>query len=123
MHHIVSAEEISAGEIYLPDLVVYQIPMETELLNNYPNPFNPETWIPYRLAKAASVTLAIYDVQGTIVRRIEVGHQPAAVYVSRDKAISWDGRNNNGERVSSGVYFYRLEAGDYSAIKKMVILK
>ncbi|MCH8295390.1 T9SS type A sorting domain-containing protein, partial [Candidatus Poribacteria bacterium] len=123
VHHIVSAEEISSGQIHLPDLIVYQIPVETELLNNYPNPFNPETWIPYRLAKAANVTLAIYDVQGTIVRRIEVGHQPAAAYVSRNKAIYFDGRNNNGERVSSGVYFYRLEAGDYSATRKMVIVK
>jgi hypothetical protein len=98
-------------------------PTKSELSQNYPNPFNPETWIPYRLAKAASVTLTIYDVQGTIVRHIEVGHQQPATYVARDKAIYFDGRNNNGEHVSSGVYFYRLQAGDYTATKKMVILK
>jgi len=100
-----------------------RLTIDTELLANYPNPFNPETWIPYRLAEAANVTLTIYDIQGTIVRRIEVGHQQPAVYVSRDKAIYFDGRNNNGEQVSSGVYFYHLKAGDFSATKKMLILK
>jgi len=100
-----------------------RLTIDTELLANYPNPFNPETWIPYRLAEAANVTLTIYDIQGTIVRRIEVGHQQPAVYVSRDKAIYFDGRNNNCEQVSSGVYFYHLKAGDYSATRKMLILK
>jgi hypothetical protein len=99
------------------------IPEQTELLANYPNPFNPETWIPYRLAKDAFVTLTIYNTRGTVVRTIQVGHQPAAVYESRDKAIYWDGRNNSGERVASGIYFYRFTAGDYTATRKMVILK
>jgi flagellar hook assembly protein FlgD len=107
----------------LVDLVTYEIPKETELLPNYPNPFNPETWIPYRLAEDSSVTLTIYDTSGKVVRTIEIGHKPAAVYESRDKAVHWDGRNNYGERVASGIYFYSLSAVNFSATRKMVILK
>ena len=88
-----------------------------------PNPFNPETWIPYRLAQEAFVTLTLYNARGTVVRTIKVGHQPPAFYESRDKAIHWDGRNEFGERVASGVYFYRLTAGDFIATRKLVILK
>ena len=109
--------------IQLPELVAYEIPAETRLLANYPNPFNPETWIPYRLAEDAFVTLTIYDLRGRVVRTLEVGHQVAAVYESRSKAVYWDGRNNVGEQVASGVYFYHLSAGDYSATRKMIILK
>ena len=90
---------------------------------NYPNPFNPETWIPYRLAEDAFVTLTIYDQSGQIVRTLDVGHQIGAFYESRSKAIYWDGRNEFGEGVASGVYFYHLSAGDYSATRKMLILK
>ena len=99
------------------------IPVETALLPNYPNPFNPETWIPYRLAEDAFVTLSIYDGNGQIVRALDVGHQVAAIYERRSKAIYWDGRNEVGEPVASGVYFYHLSAGDYSATRKMLILK
>ena len=99
------------------------VPATTRLLQNFPNPFNPETWIPYRLAKDSSVTLTIYDTTGKLVRSIQVGHKPAAVYESKDKAIYWDGRNNYGERVASGIYFYNLTAKDYTATRKMVILK
>ena len=99
------------------------IPQETVLLPNYPNPFNPETWIPYRLAEDAFVTLTIYDQSGQIVRTLDVGHQIGAFYESRSKAIYWDGRNEFGEGVASGVYFYHLSAGDYSATRKMLILK
>ena len=95
----------------------------TELLPNYPNPFNPETWIPYRLAEDAFVTLTIYDTTGQAVRRIDVGYKPAAFYGTRSKAIHWDGRNGFGERVASGVYFYHLSAGDYSAMRAMLIVK
>ena len=109
--------------IQLPTLVAYQIPAETELLPNYPNPFNPETWIPYHLAHDANVILTIYDTKGAVVRTLEVGHRAAAVYESRSKAIYWDGRNHVGERVASGVYFYTLTADDYSATRKMLITK
>ncbi len=121
---VVSAEEVLTSRISLPDLELYEIPSETELLANYPNPFNPETWIPYRLAKAAEVTLSIYDTNGALVRSIDVGFKPAAVYESRASAIYWDGRNNYGERVASGTYFYHLTAGeDYASTRRMVILK
>ena len=99
------------------------IPAETVLLPNYPNPFNPETWIPYRLAQAAEVTLEIYDATGGLVRRIDVGFKPPAVYESRASAIYWDGRNESGEAVGSGLYFYKMSAGDYSATRKMLIIK
>ena len=111
------------GFLTLEQLLVSLTPKETELLANYPNPFNPETWIPYRLAEDAFVTLTIYNAVGRVVRTLDVGHRIAAVYESRSKAIYWDGRNDVGEGVASGVYFYTLTAGDYSATQKMVILK
>ena len=111
------------GIMVLEELLRSLAPTETQLLPNYPNPFNPETWIPYRLAKDAFVTLTIYDQAGQVVRTIDVGHQPAAIYESRSQAIYWDGRNQVGEKVASGVYFYHLAAGDYSATRKMLILK
>ena len=121
---VVSAEEVLTSRISLPDMELYEIPSESELLANYPNPFNPETWIPYRLAQAAEVTLDIYDTNGRLVRTIDIGFKPAAVYESRASAIYWDGRNNYGERVASGTYFYHLTAGDdYASTRRMVILK
>ena len=123
LQYTVTAEDVKRGLIQLPELVAYEIPAETELLANYPNPFNPETWIPYRLAEDAFVTLTIYDQIGQVVRILDVGHQTAAVYENRSKVIYWDGRNEFGEAVASGVYFYHLAAGDYSATRKMVILK
>ena len=111
------------GIRFLEQLLAALTPQETALLSNYPNPFNPETWIPYRLAEDAFVTLTIYDGRGQIVRTLDVGYQSAAFYESRSKAIYWDGRNEFGEGVASGVYFYHLSAGDYSATRKMLILK
>jgi len=98
-------------------------PAETVLMANYPNPFNPETWIPYHLSQDAEVVVRIYDVRGRIVRTLDMGFQSFGYYASRDKAAYWNGRNGSGELVSSGVYFYRLQAGDYSQTRKMVILK
>ena len=123
LRHIVTAEDVRRSHIPLAQLIAYEIPAKTELLLNYPNPFNPETWIPYRLAENANVTLTIYDLSGRVVRRLNLGHQIAAVYESREKAIHWDGRTEFGERVASGIYFYHLSAGNYSAARKMVILK
>ena len=111
------------GIMVLEQLLVSLTPTETELLANYPNPFNPETWIPYRLAEDAFVTLTIYDGAGQVVRALDVGHRIAAAYENRSKAIYWDGRNHVGEQVASGVYFYHLSAGIYSATRRMVILK
>ena len=123
LRYTVTAEDVKRGLIQLAEIVAYEIPTETELLHNYPNPFNPETWIPYRLAEDAFVTLTIYDQTGHVVRTLDVGHQIAAVYEGRSKTIHWDGRNGLGEQVASGVYFYTLTAGDYSDTRKMVILK
>ena len=98
-------------------------PEETALLANYPNPFNPETWIPYQLAKSADVTLTIYGIDGRVVRQLALGHQAAGVYQARTRAAHWDGRNALGEPAASGVYFYTLTAGDFTATRKMLILK
>ena len=123
LRYTVTAEDVKQSLIQLPELVVYKIPAETELLRNYPNPFNPETWIPYRLADDALVTLTIYDQTGGVVRTFDVGHRIASAYESRSNAIYWDGRNDVGERVASGVYFYTLMAGDFSATRRMLIIK
>ncbi len=111
------------GIMMLEQLLVSLTPRETELLANYPNPFNPETWIPYRLAEDANVTLTIYDSSGQVVRTLDVGHRIASAYESRSKAVYWDGRNEFGEPVASGIYFYTLTTGDFSATRRMVILK
>ena len=99
------------------------IPENTALLSNFPNPFNPETWIPYQLGKSAEATITIYDIRGRVVRVLVLGHQAAGVYRSRSKAAHWDGKNEFGEKVATGVYFYRLTAGDFSATRKMLIRK
>ena len=107
----------------LEKLLVSLIPEETALLANYPNPFNPETWIPYQLAESAEVTLTIYDMNGKIVRRLAIGHQAAGMYQSRSRAAYWDGRNQLGESIASGLYFYTLTAEEFSATRRMLILK
>ncbi len=99
------------------------IPKKTELLTNFPNPFNPETWIPYQLAKPAEVTLTIYDIRGVVVRELKLGHQPAGIYHNRTRAIHWDGRNAFGEKVATGIYFYTFTAGDFTATRKLLIRK
>ena len=99
------------------------IPNQTGLLTNFPNPFNPETWIPYQLAKPAEVTLTIYDIRGVVVRELKLGHQPAGFYHNRSRAIHWDGRNAFGEKVATGVYFYTLKAGNFTATRKLLIRK
>ena len=107
----------------LEKLLASLIPEETALLANYPNPFNPETWIPYQLAEPAEVTLTIYDINGEMVRRLALGHQSAGMYQSRSRAVYWDGRNQLGESVVSGLYFYTLTADDFTATRRMLILK
>ena len=96
---------------------------QTLLLANYPNPSNPETWIPYHLAKSADITITIYNMRGIVVRRLALGHQPAGFYTNRTRAAHWDGRNELGEPVSNGVYFYQLRTGDISPPRKMLMLK
>ena len=111
------------GIRFLEQLLTALIPKETALLMNYPNPFNPETWIPYQLAQPAEVTLTIYAVDGTVVRTLVLGHQPVGIYQDKSRAAYWDGRNEVGESVASGVYFYTLTVGDFTATRKMLIRK
>ncbi|MCE2401329.1 trypsin-like peptidase domain-containing protein [Candidatus Poribacteria bacterium] len=111
------------GIRFLEQLLEALTPEETALLANYPNPFNPETWIPYQLSKPADVTLTIYDIKGHVVRSLDLGHQRAGLYQTRSRAAHWDGRNALGEPAASGVYFYTLTAGDFTATRKMLIRK
>ena len=111
------------GILFLEQLLATLTPKETALLPNYPNPFNPETWIPYQLANPADVTLHIYSVDGTLVRTLALGHKGVGIYQSHSRAAYWDGKNELGEHVASGVYFYTLTAGDFIATRKMLIRK
>jgi hypothetical protein len=99
------------------------VPKQSALLQNYPNPFNPETWIPYKLAHSSDVTVTIYNIQGQLVRALNLGHQEAGFYVDKESAAYWDGRNDSGEQIASGVYFYQIKAGTFNATKRLVILK
>jgi len=107
----------------LKSILSARLPIQTQLLANYPNPFNPETWIPFQLAQGATVTAQIYDATGKQIRMIQLGHVPAGNYFEPNRAIYWDGKTNTGEQVSSGAYFYQLKAGDYIETRKMVVLK
>ena len=107
----------------LETMLASLLPEETALLANYPNPFNPETWIPYQLAEAAEVTLTIYDMNGKMVRCLEVGYQAAGMYRTRSRAVYWAGRNQLGESVASGVYFYTLTADNFTDTRRLLILK
>ncbi|MCH8294353.1 T9SS type A sorting domain-containing protein, partial [Candidatus Poribacteria bacterium] len=100
-----------------------RIPEKSTLLPNYPNPFNPETWIPYQLAQPAYVAISIYNARGILIRQLELGHQAAGSYISRNRAAYWNGRNFHGEKVSSGVYLYHIEAEDFNAVGKMAVVK
>ena len=114
---------LARGMRVLKHLVMLFVPKETVLLPNYPNPFNPETWIPYQLAIPADVSISIYAADGKLVRTLNLGHQSAGIYHQRSRAAYWDGRNTQGEPVASGVYFYTLTAGEFTATRKMLIRK
>ena len=109
--------------VYLQQLLATARPEKTQLFANYPNPFNPETWIPYELATDTHVKITIYNTQGVMVRSLSLGQQSAGYYTGRDRAAYWDGRNALGEQVASGLYFYQLETDEMSSMRKMVILK
>ena len=100
-----------------------KLPEQTQLLPNYPNPFNPETWIPFELSRDGEVSVSIYDVAGPLVRNLRMGYLEAGSYVSQSKAIYWDGKTDAGERVASGTYFYILKTKDYTFTQKMIVLK
>ena len=109
--------------IYFQQLIATARPEKTQLLANYPNPFNPETWIPYELATDTDVRITIYASNGVVVRSLQIGHQSAGYYTDRDRAAYWDGRNAFGEQVASGIYFYQLETDEMSSMRKMVIFE
>lgn len=100
-----------------------EIPQKSRLLQNYPNPFNPETWIPYQLHKPAKVVIDIFDMTGQVVRKIELGHREAGYYLGRSRAAHWNGRNDTGEKVASGIYFYQIKADDFSDTRRMLVVK
>ena len=114
---------LERGIRFLEQLLAALTPKETVLLPNYPNPFNPETWIPYHLAQGAEAEIAIYDAKGALMRRLALGNQPAGYYMDRGRAAHWDGRNESGASVASGIYIYQFRAGDYAAARRMVIIK
>jgi hypothetical protein len=99
------------------------IPKDNQILANYPNPFNPDTWIPFQLAEANDVTIRIYNISGQLVRALELGYKDAGLYYSRERAAHWDGKNATGEKVASGVYFYHIKAGDFQATRKLLVTK
>ena len=112
-----------SGILFLEQLLLALLPKETVLLPNYPNPFNPETWIPYQLSSPADVTVHIYSINGSMIRHLPLGYQAAGIYHGKSRAAYWDGKNELGEPVASGVYFYTLSAGDFVATRKMLIRK
>ena len=121
--HRVGADDLRNAYLSLPLTVGDVHPASTRLGQNFPNPFNPETWIPYQLEKSGGVVLQIYSTAGSVVRTIDLGFKPQGFYYTRSKAAYWDGRNNMGEPVASGVYFYSLQTPDFSATRKMLVLK
>jgi hypothetical protein len=121
--HQIGQEDIRKA---LRDMVIpygYARPEKSLLLQNYPNPFNPETWIPFHLSQEADVSVRIYDSVGRLVHSMALGHKPEGIYVDKSKAIHWDGKNDSGEEVASGVYYYSITAGNFSATRKMTVTK
>ena len=121
--HLVSADGQTIGVGVEPFFMDKLRPQRTRVFSNYPNPFNPETWIPFQLHKEAHVRITIYDILGREIRRFDLGYLSAGYYKTRERAVYWDGRNEVNERVASGTYFYRLEAGDFIGTQRMVVLK
>ncbi len=114
---------LQRGVLMLENLLAAFVPNENALLPNYPNPFNPETWIPYQLADDSDVQITIYNLHGMLVCQLDLGHRQAGFYADKGRAAYWDGRSMSGEPVASGAYFYQIQAGDFSAVRRMVIVK
>ena len=127
---LTQAQELDTSDVgmqrgiqFLEQLLLALAPEKTILLPNYPNPFNPETWIPYQLSESSDVTIEIYSADGQLIRRLDIGKQSAGLYQNKGAAVYWDGKNGTGEPVASGVYYCTLTAGQYSATRKMLIRK
>jgi len=132
----ISPLTLKRADLYRPDLLPLSVekidgrfeswgipPERSALLQNFPNPFNPETWVPYQLRTAGHVSIRIYDASGRMMKELDLGYRSAGLYVSRDRAAYWDGRNTSGEEVASGTYFYSIRSGDFSAVRKMIVLQ
>jgi hypothetical protein len=125
---VVAREGSAGGEAAAPKVASAAIPDSNPtpgfyLGQSYPNPFNPDTWIPYGLREDADVTIEIHSVSGQLVRRLDLGHRASGSYVDKAEAAHWDGTNESGESVASGIYFYTFHAGEYAATRKMLILR
>ena len=118
-----SVEDIKRDGLAGSPHLAYFTPQKSALLQNYPNPFNSETWIPYQIAEDAKVTITIYTAFGKPIRTTYLGDKAAGVYLNREKAAYWDGRNEIGESLSSGAYFYTIRAGKFTATRRMILLK
>ncbi|MFC1718121.1 FlgD immunoglobulin-like domain containing protein, partial [Candidatus Poribacteria bacterium] len=99
------------------------IPEKTAVFQNYPNPFNPETWIPFQLTEDAQANITIYSSSGLLIRTLDMGYREAGTYMDKEYAAYWDGRSDAGEEVASGIYFYRIQAGDLNAVRKMILVR
>ncbi|MFQ6044241.1 MAG: FlgD immunoglobulin-like domain containing protein, partial [Candidatus Poribacteria bacterium] len=121
--YTLTAEDIRMHHVIIPTIQLEIIPRKSVLLPSYPNPSNPETWIPFRLSRDAEVKIEIYNVAGQLVRTLNLGRKEAGNYISRQRAVHWDGTNDTGETVTSGLYFYTIRAGAFKATRRMVILK
>ena len=123
LNHKVSLTDIDQAYADVQVKVDDILPNKTKLLANYPNPFNPETWIPYQLDSDAEVTIHIHSLDGNLVRRLHIGHKLAGYYHVQSRSAYWDGKNRYGELVGSGVYFYTIDADKFSGTRKMIIVK
>jgi len=121
--HRISVEDIAKGYAKFNMRLGDIIPEKSALLQNYPNPFNPETWIPYQLPQDTDVTISLYNIKGQLIRTLRLGQKPAGMYISKERAAHWNGRDEHGEMASSGVYFYSIEAGNFRSTRRMLIVK
>ena len=122
LHYTVTSDAIR--QAFLPIILKnVEIPKQNLLLPNYPNPFNPETWIPYQIQQPAEVVIRIYSTSGQLVRTLDLGQRAAGFYLGTTRAAYWNGHNDAGEKVASGIYFYQIQAGDFTATRRMLVLK
>ena len=119
----ITLDDIRNAVVKVPLRMGHIIPAKSALLQNYPNPFNPETWIPYQLRNASPVVIRIHNAAGQLIRTLDLGHRDAGAYVSRSRSAYWDGNNEVGENIASGIYFYSITAGDFTAMRKMIVAK